>query len=226
VVARERTVSASLDETVKVPSPEDPATDRTLIRLSESYVRRFDQLGDKPDIDRAVALAELMRSPEGAGDLSKAARAYHVRFASSRSRSDLEFAVGTYEVALREMNDDDPDRYWATYYLTDAYRTAAGISGDESFLRKATDLAEPALAGIPAKSPTRALLLVALAGVRCSWFHRSGDAGELDDLLLAIDALGEAMAIRSWRATRSARSRWPWAGPAPRSACSTRHSAS
>lgn len=225
-------LSLGLDETVKVPNPEDPATDRTLIRLSESYVRRFNQLGDKPDIDRAVALVELMRSPEGAGDLSKAARAYHVRFASSQSTSDLEFAVGTYEMALRDMNDDDPDRYWATCRLTEAYRTAAGISGDEDFLRRATDLAEQALAGIPAKSPARSTLLVALADIRCSWFHRSRDAGELaraidlfrqavtidrgsstlgslgdayflrfdklgdpDDLLLAIDAFGEALAM-------------------------------
>ena len=225
-------MSPGLNETVLVPSPEDPATDRTLIRLSEAYVERFSELGHKPDIDRAVALLELMRSPAGSDDMRKAGRAYHVRFTISNSKDDLEHAVWAYETALREMADDDPHRYRATYHLTDAYRTAFGISGDEDYLRRGTDLAEQALARMRAKDPARAVLLVALADICSSRFYLSRDAGDLaravellrqavaidrdastlgslgdayflrfdklgdpDDLLLAIDAFGEAMAM-------------------------------
>lgn len=179
--------SITFDESPMVPRPEDPATDRTLVRLSAVYVHRFTQLGDKADIDRAVALVELTQSLEQADDLGRAARAHHVRFAVSQSVRDLEVAISLFERALEKMTDDR-DRLWAAYNLADAYRTAESVSGDEGFLRRATDLCEQTLTDDPARAP----LLVVLADVRRQRFRRSGDRHHLEH---AMDLYRQAVAL-------------------------------
>lgn len=183
--------SIALDETRMVPRPEDPATDRTLIRLSAVYTHRFAELGDKADIDRAVALVELTRSLDNADDLGRAARAHHVRFAVSQSVRDLEVAITLFERAL-EMMGDDGDQLWAARNLADAYRTAESESGDQDYLRRATELCEQTLAIGPADDPVRAELLVTLADIHRQRFRRSGDRHLLDH---AMDLYRQAVAL-------------------------------
>lgn len=183
--------SIAIDETRTVPWPEDPATDRTLIRLSAVYVHRFTQLGDKADIDRAVALVELTRALAEPDDLGRAARAHHVRFAVSQSVRDLEVAIALFERALAAM-DDDRGRLWAAYNLADAYRTAESASGDQDYLRRAADLCEQTLARGPADDPARAPLLVVSADIHRQEFRRSGDRHALDH---AMDRYRQAVAL-------------------------------
>jgi CHAT domain-containing protein/tetratricopeptide (TPR) repeat protein len=182
--------SIALDETRMVPRPEDPATDCTLVRLSALYTHRFTQLGDKADIDRAVALVDLTRSLDQADDLASAARAHHVRFAVSQSVRDLEVAITLFERALEKTADDD--QLWVAYNLADAYRTATSVSGNEEYLRRGADLCEQTLTRHPVADPARSALLIVLADIHRQRFRRSGDPTALDH---AMDLYGQALSL-------------------------------
>jgi tetratricopeptide (TPR) repeat protein len=186
----------ALDETVTgLPNADDPATDRTLLRLSGAYLDRFSRSGEKSDIDRAVALVELARSLDQVPDVVSAGRAYKMRFTVSRSATDLETAVRLHEKALRETSREDPDRVWIMYELADAYRAAAGATGQEEFLQRAADLSDQALAGAPPDDDSvRAWLLAGAAETHYQRFGHTADPAELDR---AIDLYGQAVATGS-----------------------------
>jgi tetratricopeptide (TPR) repeat protein len=187
-------IQFALDETVTgLPNADDPATDRTLIQLSGVYTDRFARSGRKPDIDRAVALVELMSSLDHGRDLMSAGRVYKMRFTVSRSTTDLETAVDLYEKALQGAGREHPDRVWIMHELADAYRAVAKASGREESLRRGEDLSEQALAEAPPDDPVRVWLIAAVADTHYQRFGHSEDLSELDR---AIDLYRQAVAVR------------------------------
>ena len=171
----------ALDETVTVPDKDDPATDRTVIALSDLYAARFARFGDKTDIDRAVALVEQLASLDTVDDLGKAAWAFKLRFTASRSTEDLDIAVSLYEKAFEETaSGDHPARGWVTHELADAYRAKARSSGEADLLRRAAELSEQLLAETPPDDPARAPRMAAVGDTHLDRFRICGDVAELD----------------------------------------------
>nr|CEL12977.1 hypothetical protein [Kibdelosporangium sp. MJ126-NF4]CTQ98662.1 hypothetical protein [Kibdelosporangium sp. MJ126-NF4] len=170
----------ALDETVQVPNLDDPATDRTVIALSELYAVRFVKLGTKSDIDRAVALIEQMTGPQSVADLGTAAWAHKLRFAASHSTQDLDIAVALSERALQAANDDDHGRARISHELADVYRMKARTTGQPDFLRRAAELSEQLLADTPPDSPQWARRTAAVGDTHLEWFHVTADRTELD----------------------------------------------
>ncbi|MEV0675610.1 CHAT domain-containing protein [Actinosynnema sp. NPDC050436] len=199
-------VAFALDETPLAANADDPVRDLVLIRLADTYRRRFEAVGAAGDIRRAADLADQVTDATDAADVSALAEVYRLRFAESSAADDLATALALHERAAG-LAGGDP---LVTARLVRAHLAAFEATGVDAHLDRAAEL-DPDAPGVlrlrharhgraedldrivaqAEAAPPSAASLVALARART---HRFDALGDPADARRAVAAATGAMA--------------------------------
>ena len=179
-----------------------------LNNLANALRTRFDQLGQREDLDEAISLhrgaLELRTAPhpDRPGSLNNLANALRRRFDQLGQREDLDKAISLHRQALELFPAPHPDRPSSLNNLANTLSTRFHQLGKHEDLDEAISLHRQALELFPAPHPNRPGSLNNLANALRTRFPQSGQREDPDE---AISLHREVLELRT--ASHSNRSR-------------------
>ncbi|GGU85823.1 CHAT domain-containing protein [Streptomyces filipinensis] len=178
---------------------EEGAAEQDLVFLGVASGRRFEDLRDRQDLDRAVGALRravdlpLERSDNRAMALDSLGRLLDMRYEETGDPGDLAEAERAFRGALSHLPPGDAERPTSMDGLARTREHRFGLSGDLEALREGLDLRRAALAESPPGARHRAFVLDGLGTALRTWVDVSPDESAVAELLrVTRTALAEA----------------------------------
>ncbi|KIM76304.1 hypothetical protein PILCRDRAFT_797811, partial [Piloderma croceum F 1598] len=166
-----------------------PDRSGSLNNLAGSLTRRFEQSGEREDLDEAISLhrdaLELFPAghPNQSTSLDNLATSLTMRFEQSGEWEDLDEAISLHRDALELFPAGHPNRSASFNNLATSIKTRFEHSGEREDLDEAISLHRDALELRPAGHPNRSGSLNNLATSLTRRFEQSGEWQDLDETI-------------------------------------------
>ncbi|QRW07774.1 CHAT domain protein [Ceratobasidium sp. AG-Ba] len=169
-----------------------------LNNLGNSWLSRFERLGELSDLDHAIDCQShaVILAPDGHPDkpacLNNLGISWSRRFKRLGELSDLDHAIGCQSQAVSLTPDGHPDKPSRLSNLGNSWLSRFERLGELSDLDHAIDCQSQAVSLTPDGHPDKPSRLSNLGN---SWFRRFKRLGELSDLDHAIDCQSQAVIL-------------------------------